>query len=312
MIAAFVTLLSVSEHQKSQIIYVHWVLPSGLVAAWVAAIRKIPFVISVHGSDIYMAQSNWLFRTVASSIFKRASAVTACSPELRQSAIAMRAPKTTLLLPYGADAEVFHPAPYPLENRRVFGWSEIEIVVASLGRLVYKKGFNILISALPEIVSRFPGVRLVVGGEGPLREELVREADRLGISNHVSFMGRIPWDHVQEFLASADIFVLPSIKDKYGNVDGLPNVLLEAMSCGIPVIASDIGGITMAVENGRTGMVVPSGDSHALANAIVSLAEAPDKRKEIGQAARRSIVDNFSWNSVVLKLVDLFEQSLRI
>jgi glycosyltransferase involved in cell wall biosynthesis len=306
------TLWRVTKRQKSQVIYVHWVLPNGLVAAWVAAIRKIPFVISVHGSDIYMAQRNWLFRTIARSIFQRASAVTACSPELRQAAIALSAPENTLLLAWGADPVLFHPTLHPLENRRAFGWNRSELVVASLGRMVYKKGFSTLITALPEIVSHYPRVRLVFGGDGPLREELVFEADRLGMSNHVSFMGRIPWNHVQEFLASADIFVLPSVKDKCGNVDGLPTVLLEAMSCGTPVISSDIGGVRMVVEDGRTGLLVPPGDARALANAIASLAEDPDKRQAIGQAARRAIEEQFNWNSVVRQLVDVLEQTIQV
>ena len=312
LIAAFVKLLRVTKRQKSQVIYVHWVLPNGLVAAWVAAIRKIPFVISVHGSDIYMAQRNWLFRTIARSIFRRASAVTACSPELRQEAIVLGAPENTLLLAWGADPVLFHPALHPLENRHTFGWTQSELVVAALGRLVYKKGFNTLITALPEIVSHYPRVRVVFGGDGPLREELICEADRLGMSNQVSFLGRIPWDHVQEFLASADIFVLPSVKDKYGNVDGLPTVLLEAMSCGTPVIASDIGGVRMVVEHGRTGLLVPPGDTHALANAIATLAEDPDKRQAIGHAARRAIEEHFNWNSVVLRLVAVLEQTIRV
>ena len=87
-------------------------------------------------------------------------------------------------------------------------------MVAALGRMVYLKGFNILLEAMQQIVSRCPGVRLVIGGDGPLHEELSLETDRLGISNHVSFVGRIPWNCVQEFLASADIFVLPSIRDR--------------------------------------------------------------------------------------------------
>jgi glycosyltransferase involved in cell wall biosynthesis len=304
--------LRVTKQQKSQVIYVHWVLPNGLVAAWVAAIRKIPFVISIHGSDIYMAERNWLFRKMVRSIFRRASAVTACSPELRQAAIILGAPENTLLLAWGADPVLFHPTLHLLENRRTFGWNQSELVVAALGRMVYKKGFNILITALPEVVSHYPRVRVVFGGDGPLREELIYEADRLSVSNKVSFLGRIPWDHVQEFLASSDIFVLPSVKDTYGNMDGLPTVLLEAMSCGVPVIASDIGGVSMVVEHGRTGLLVPPGDAHALANAIATLAEDPAKRQAIGQAARRAIEEQFNWNNVVLRLVDVLEQTLQV
>jgi glycosyltransferase involved in cell wall biosynthesis len=312
LVAAFFKLMEVTKKQKSQVIYVHWVLPNGLIAAWVAAIRRIPFVISIHGSDMYVAQQNWLFRSIASSIFKRAAAVTACSPELRQAAIALNAPKDTLLLAYGADPALFHPSLKLLEDRHSFGWDQSELIIATIGRMVYKKGFNFLIEAVPEIIKRYPQVRLVVGGDGPLRRELAAQAEKLGVSKHVSFTGRIPWDHLQEFLSSSDIFILPSVKDKFGNMDGLPTVLLEAMSCGIPIIASKIGGVVMVVENGRTGLIVPPGDPHALAEAICSLAGDPDKRQAIGKAARQAIEQQFNWNNVVIKLIDLLEQAIRM
>jgi glycosyltransferase involved in cell wall biosynthesis len=312
LIAAFATLMRVTKRQKSQVIYVHWVLPNGLVATWVAAIRKIPFIISVHGSDIYIAQRNWLFRTIARSIFERASAVTACSPELRRAAIALHAPENTLLLAWGADPVLFHPTLNPLEYRRSFGLNQSALVIAALGRMVYKKGFSTLIMALPDIISRYPRVRLVFGGDGPLREELSYEAERLGVSNHVSFIGRIPWNQVPEFLATADIFVLPSVKDKYGNVDGLPTVLLESMSCGTPVIASDIGGVRLVVEHDRNGLLVPPDDVSSLVKAIALLAGDPEKRHAIGQAARHAIEQQFNWSNVTLQLVDVFKQTILV
>jgi len=312
LIAAFLKLMKITKRQKSQVIYVHWVLPNGLIAMWVAVIRKIPYIISTHGSDIYVAQQNWIFRTIAKSIFKHASAVTACSPELRQAAIDLKAPKDTLLLAWGADPELFHPSVHLLEDRLSFGWDQSELIIAALGRMVYKKGFSFLIAALPEIIRHYPKVRLVLGGDGPLREKLSNEAEKLGVSNHVSFIGRIPWDHVQKFLASSDIFVLPSVKDNYGNMDGLPTVLLEAMGCGIPIVASNIGGAVMVVENGRTGLLFQTGDSQALADAICSLAGDLERRKAIGQAARNAVEKQFNWNNVTITLTGLFEQTIRI
>jgi glycosyltransferase involved in cell wall biosynthesis len=305
--AGLSTLLRVTARQKSQAIHAHWVLPNGLVAAWAAAWRGLPFVVSLHGSDMYLASRSKLFGAAARYVFRRATAVTACSPELRQAALALGAPEGTLLLPWGADPERFHPNQRRAETRESYGTAPGEVSIAGLGRLVPKKGFDRLLEALPAVLAGQPQARLVLGGDGPLRESLARRAASLGVSERVTFAGRVPWDCVPEFLAAADIFVLPSVRDEKGNVDGLPTVLLEAMSSGVAVVASDIGGVSLVVEHGRTGLSVPPGNVEALVEAILSLAGDADRRRTLGQAARQAVVERFNWDDVARQIAGLLE-----
>ena len=307
LMAGFIKLLNITGQHGSQAIHVHWVLPNGLVAAWVAAWRNIPFILSLHGSDVFVAQRNPVFRSVARYVFHRAAGVTACSPELYQAALQLGAPPETRLMPWGANPTQFTPVFRTQEARKMFAVNPEQPLIVALGRLVYKKGFGTLIAAMPRIVERFPQARLLVGGEGPLRQQLSNQVEALGISGQVSFAGGVPWDRVPELLASADVFVLPSQRDEYGNLDGLPTVLLEAMSSGVAVVASDIGGVRLVLEHGQSGLIVPPGEPVALAQAVLALVGDPDRRAAIGKAARQAVVERFTWEIVTREIVTLLE-----
>jgi glycosyltransferase involved in cell wall biosynthesis len=305
--ASLQTLLRVAARQESQAIHVHWVLPNGLPAAWAAARLGLPFVVSLHGSDMYLASRSRLFGAAARYVFRRAAAVTACSPELRQAALRLGAPENTLLLPWGADPHKFSPELRQVETRLTYGAGPQDVLIVALGRFVPKKGFDRLLDALPAVLEGQPRARLVLGGDGPLSEELALRAARLGVADQVAFPGRIPWDSVPDLLAAADIFVLPSVRDEHGNIDGLPTVLLEAMACGTAVVASELGGVPLVVEDGKTGLLAPPGDVAALSAAILSLARDPARRRSLGQAARQAVVERYNWREVARQIAGLLE-----
>jgi glycosyltransferase involved in cell wall biosynthesis len=311
LLAAFFSLMRACGRQKSEIIYAHWVIPNGLVAACVAALRGLPFILSLHGSDIYVARRNRIFAAVARWVFRRASGVTACSPELRQTAIELGASQKTMLLPWGADPQIFHPGHRNDQDFQTFQVSQSEIILVALGRFVQKKGFANLLSAMPGVLNGCPQARLMLGGDGALKDELASLAKQLGISERVSFTGQIPWNQVPTFLARADIFVLPSVRDRRGNVDGLPTVLLEAMSSGLAVVASDIGGVSLVIKNGYNGLLIPPGDIEALAKAILDLACNEERRQAIGQAARQSVIESFNWQQVARQITALLETAIQ-
>lgn len=280
LVAAFATLLWTVLTRRPQMIHAHWVLPNGLVAAVVSGLTGVPFILSLHGSDIFLARRVRVFGLVAGWVMRRAAAVTACSPELREVAITLGARPDVRLVAWGADPAIFHPV------ERNGG----PPVVAALGRLVAKKGFDVLVEAWPLVAAAVPGARLRIGGDGAMRLAL----DRPG----VELAGQVAWDDVPRFLAEADIFVLPSRRDSRGNLDGLPTVLLEAMGCGAAVVASDVGGVALAVQNGQNGILVPPGDTEALAAALIGLLADPDRRQTLGTAARRTVEERLNWAAV--------------
>jgi glycosyltransferase involved in cell wall biosynthesis len=308
--AAFFRLLLIASRQGCELIHVHWVLPNGPIAALAASWLKIPFVVSLHGSDIYVAKKNFLFRNLAGYVFNRAAGVTACSRELRQSAIELGASEDTLLLPWGADPDIFSPQRKNPTIRESYGITPGEILIVAIGRLVHKKGFENLLTALHTVVKEEPNVRVILGGDGPLLDRLANQSQTLNLSDHVIFAGRIPWNEVPEFLATANIFVLPSIRDEHGNVDGLPTVLLEAMSSGVAVVASDIGGVELVIDHNKSGILIPPGDANALCDAIHNMISHPEFCTSLAEKARDAVLNQYNWRNIATILLNLFKLSL--
>jgi len=293
-----------------QVVHAHWVLPGGLIAALVGKLTHIPFILSLHGSDMFFAQRHKIFGALARWVFARAEAVTACSPELRADAIRLGASPQTRLLPYGVDTNLFKPSNHVEETRIALGWEALDLIISTLGRMVPKKGFAVLLHAMPLVVQQCPRARLVLAGDGPLRDELGCLAQQLGIAQRISFAGRLAWDRVPDFIGVSDVFVLPSLRDEFGNVDGLPNVLLEALSTGTPVIASAISGVELAIEHGQNGILTPPGDPTALAEAMVALLKDEPLRRMLGQRARLEMETRFTWKGYAQQTLELMEQAV--
>ncbi len=309
-IASVMNLIKECRKIDAQIIHAHWVLPNGFAAAIVSKLLGIPFIISLHGSDIFTAGKNFLFRAIAKWTFQQSSYVTACSQELYDRAKQINKNIRIDVVPWGADPDVFKPIGKRDAAREKYGWSPGEIIISTLGRMVHKKGFSQLVDIVPSLTSCQQNFRIAIGGSGPLENELKEKVARLDLSEIVSFPGRIPWDEVPEFLAASDIFVLPSQRDKAGNLDGLPTVLLEAMACGLPCVASDVGGVSLVIDHEKNGILVSPNSSSELAEGLHLLIENKDIRKNFSHEARISVVERFNWVNVGKKFEAICQESL--
>jgi glycosyltransferase involved in cell wall biosynthesis len=137
------------------------------------------------------------------------------------------------------------------------------------------------------------GLTVVIAGDGDLRGHLTARAASTGA--RVRLIGNRSQDDIARLCAAADVIAVPSIRDDAGNVDGLPNFALEALASGTPVVASRAGGLPQAIDDGRTGRLVPERDAAALASAIRWLLEHPDDARRIGAAARADVIARFGW-----------------
>jgi glycosyltransferase involved in cell wall biosynthesis len=167
------------------------------------------------------------------------------------------------------------------------------------GSLTPHKGHKFLIEAMGSVIKDIPGVSLVILGAGPLEEELKKEAEKNGVQENVTFCGLV--DDVAGEMRSSSLFVLPSLRE------GLSLALLEAMSSGLPVIASDTGGIPEAVTHGFNGFLVPPGDSRRLASAVKELLEDPDAMRKMGQRGRERAEKAFTVEKMIERTRILYE-----
>jgi glycosyltransferase involved in cell wall biosynthesis len=296
----------VARRYHATVMHGHWVIPGGITAALAAP--GLPLVISLHGSDVYVAERLAPARAAARHAFERAGFVTACSDDLARRAIALGAAGDRIeTVPYGVDTTRFGPgAAIRSVRRKELGIADTVPLCLAAGRLVRKKGFEYLIDS----VTAVPRLVLAIAGEGSLDRALRSLAEAKGIAGRIRFLGNQPQDKVGEYFAAADVICAPSIRDDSGNVDGLPNVVLEAMASGTPLVTTAAGGIGSVVEHERTGLVVAERDPAAIATAINRLLGNRVLAGEIGQAARAEVQRRFGWNRVAERFEAAYARAL--
>jgi glycosyltransferase involved in cell wall biosynthesis len=294
--AALAAALAVARRGGHDLVHAHWVIPNGPPAALAAALLGRPLVVSLHGSDVHLAERGGPVGAAARWAFRRAAAVTACSPDLAARARALGAdPARTSVVPYGVDPARFRPDPAARAAVRAeLGLADGTALLLGLGRMVYKKGFHHAVAALARL-DRRRDVVLALAGDGDVRAELEAQARAAGVADRVRFPGGLARDRTPAWFAAADIFLLPSVHDQAGNVDGLPNTLLEALASGCAVVASDLAGVRLVLSDGREGLIVPEGDSAALAAAVERLLDDPALRARLGAAARQRAATELTW-----------------
>jgi glycosyltransferase involved in cell wall biosynthesis len=286
------------REEPFDLLHAHWVVPNAL-AAWPLSAR-VPVAVGLHGSDVFLAERRgvrlWVRRALG-----RARLLTGCSPELveRVCRIGFDAGRAHVI-PYGVDTGVFRPGPTRHRDWR----AELAIpadapVLLTVGRMVTKKGFHVLIDALPAVLEKVPELYVVLAGGGDRLDEFRRRLTRW--SDRVHLPGAVLRDALPDLYRAGDFFVLPAVHDRRGNVDGLPNVILEAIASGLPVVASEISGIPLAITSGETGILVPEQDVGALTEALTHLATDDEARRRMGVAARARAQRDLTWDAIAAR-----------
>jgi len=204
-------------------------------------------------------------------------------------------------VPKGVDAELFRPTGVNL--RETLGLRDRHVVL-SVGRFVPIKNMALLIDALAQMALADPRLHLLMVGEGPELQSLKEQAARLGVARAVTFAGYVPQSEMAPYYRTTDLFALGS------DFDNSPNVVLEAMACGLPVVATAVGGVAEYVASGRGGDLVPRGDATAMAGVIGDWMSSAERRRAAGAFNRQRVVQEFSWRASASRLLDVYRAVL--
>jgi glycosyltransferase involved in cell wall biosynthesis len=299
-------IMAQAREKGADVVHAHWAIPTGPAAVMAARKLHLPSVITMHGGDVYVNPeqgydfpTRWYVRPALRWTLRHAGALTAITEDCRQHALRVGAPAEQIHLVFnGTDLRRFSPGDNGNRPDPRFG----PHMIFACRQLFPRKGIRFLLEAGAQLKPQFPDLKIVLAGDGFERPELVSLATRLGIESDVTFLGWVPNAELPPYYRAAAVSVIPSLEEGFG----IPAA--EAMGCETAVVASDAGGLPEVVEDGVTGLVVPRGDSAALARAIGSLLADPQRRRRMGQAGRERVLRLFDWDRSAQQFEELYRE----
>ena len=266
-----------------------------LIRTW-----KNPSIVSFHGADVTVDMNKPAYRESTRRMLDAVKLVLVRSESLRRALIDLGCdPKKIEVQRTGIPLQefAFHERSFPNDGE----WRLVQA-----GRLIEKKGLPVTLRAFAVFLRKYPNATLTIAGEGPLLGELQKLSCELNIERHVSFTGFISQEQLRDIYYRSHIFVHPSQTGHDGNVEGIPNSMLEAMASGLPVFATDHGGIPEAVENGVSGVLVRERDHEAMANALLNATQDSDSLARIARNGAEVVRKKFDLQAQAQRLEEIY------
>lgn len=270
--------------------------PPALVGLLLKQFFGLPYLVYCHGEEITQIDRRHYQPLVRDHIYRNADGVVAASSFAQQNLIRIGvSPDRIRQITPGVDCDRFQPRPrnaglvqrHGLEDKRV---------LLTVGRLVRRKGHEVVLRAFSALAPEFPDLRYVIVGEGPEREGLERQCKELGISDRVLFVGGISNEELPDFYNLCDIFVMTN-RESRGDIEGFGMVFLEASASGKPVVGGLSGGAGQAIQHGVTGLLVDPENSVEVASNLKRLLLDPSLMQRMGTAGLRRVREEFGWES---------------
>ena len=291
----FFTARSRIKKINPDIVNAHYASTHGVIAAF-ANIH--PLVISVWGADIIYdngPQTPLIKKTLLRFSLNTADIITGTSKFLVEKIAAyVNSHSKIQQVAFGVDISKFTPSSQKKYHN---------IRIGFVKSLKPKYGPKILLKAFKMINHKYPDTELVMAGNGPMKQELKKIADALNLSDKVEFTGFVSSENLPRHFMTLDIFVQPSIYQS----ESFGVAVLEASACGVPVVATDVGGVQEVCINQKTGFLVPPNDPDAIADAVIKLLDNPSLMQEYGKNGREFVINNYKWPDCVNKMITIFE-----
>jgi glycosyltransferase involved in cell wall biosynthesis len=292
-------LIDVLERRNARLLHIYFgqiavhLLP--LIRAW-----QHPSVVSFHGADVMVDMNKPAYRDTTRRMLEAVKLVLVRSESLRLAVANLGCDRKKIEVQHAGiplDEFPFHERAFPSNGE----WRLVQA-----GRLVQKKGLPVTLRAFASFLKRYPNASLIIAGEGPLLGELQRLVRELKIDDRVSFPGFILQEQLRDLYYTSHIFLHPSETGPDGNQEGIPNSMLEAMASGLPVFATQHGGIPEAIKNGVSGVLVPERDDEELARALLSAVQDPGFLLRIARNGAEVVRKNFDLNAQARRLEDVY------
>lgn len=303
MLLQLINIYKIVKKQKINIIHAHWLIPQALMAVIYKKLfnRRISILATIHGGDINNF-NGFLGRLLIKYILKNIDSLTVVSEAIKQKILVLDFKKEIYVYPMGVDTELFSPDKKDESIRKKFNIAGNFLLF--VGSINERKGIRHLIEAMPLILKKFPGTKLLVVGDGNLKNEMVELLRTLDVSDNVIFTGAIPHNDLPPYFATADVFVLPSFSEGFGLV------VAEALSSATIVITSDLKPINDIIIENKTGFYFQTIDKISISDKIIEVLNNLSNIEHIKKEGRTHIVNNFDWESVTNKYLKLFNKLL--
>ena len=278
--------------RQMDVVHAHWLIPQGILQA---SIKDTPYIVTGHGGDVTSLNVSFV-KKMKRKCLKNAKATAGVSGYICEKMKGIYSGINPVTISMGCDLAKFSPQK---ENPQLFEHSKKNIVF--VGRLAEKKGVKYLIEAMKNV-----DARLYIIGKGPLENDLKEQVEKTGLCKKVIFVGPKSHDELPEILASADLFVAPSIVAKDGDQEGLPVSIMEAMASGLPVVSGISGGTKDIVDDGKNGYILDATDVKKLAVCINKIIQDDDLRKNMGAVALKTSYQ-YSYETIAESYYKLLE-----
>jgi glycosyltransferase involved in cell wall biosynthesis len=271
------------------------------------AIKGEPYS-RLNPNEKFMVSFNWFLRIFEEKMLERSNKIIAVSDFTRRELLQYYKVKEEKIrvIHNGVDVNKFKPARDKRKAKEELGLNPEDIAILSVGRLYARKGLFTLIESMPAVVRRFRNAKFVISGKGQSNEmkKLIAHAEKLGIRDNILFTGYFPDKKLPKLYQAADVFAFSTF------YENLPFAVLEALSTGLPVVTTYVGGIPEMIDSGKNGFLVQPFNAKELSDRVLYFLEHPAEAVEMGFLARKIILERFDWRFIVKKVLKVYEEAL--
>jgi glycosyltransferase involved in cell wall biosynthesis len=271
------------------------------------AIKGEPYS-RLNSNEKFMVSFNWFLRIFEEKMLERSNKIIAVSDFTRKELLQYYKVKEDKIrvIHNGVDVNKFQPPSDKRKVKEALGFSPDDVAILSVGRLYARKGLFTLIESMPAVVRSFPRAKFIISGKGQSNEmmKLMRHAARQGVEDSIIFTGYFPDSKLPKLYQAADVFAFSTF------YENLPFAVLEALSSGLPVVTTNVGGIPEMIESGRNGLLVKPFNAKELTDRVLYLLEHPAEASEMAFLARKTILERFDWRLIVEKVLRVYDEAL--